>query len=57
MSTEEIKTLIVELLDGFALASLLTGWLLMGIVMLFNAWERRQDVSGKERPFKNSPQR
>jgi hypothetical protein len=56
MSTEEIKTLIVELLDGFALASLLTGWLLMGIVMLFNAWERRHDVSGKEGPFKSSPQ-
>lgn len=56
MSTEEIKTLIVELLDGFALASLLTGWLLMGIVMLFSAWERRQDVSSKETPTNSSPQ-
>lgn len=55
MSTEEIKTLIVELLDGFALASLLTGWVLMGIVMLFNTWERRHDVSGKEGSLKNSP--
>ncbi len=45
MSMEEMKVLIGELLDGFALASLLTGWVLVGIVMLFHTWERRHNTS------------
>lgn len=41
----ELKTLIGELLDGVALASLLTGWILLGIVTLFHSWERRHDAT------------
>lgn len=44
----ELKTLIGELLDGIALASLLTGWILLGIVMLFQAWERRHGASDQK---------
>lgn len=40
----ELKTLIGDLLDGIALATLLTGWVLMGIVVLFHSWERRHDA-------------
>lgn len=46
----ELKTLIGELLDGIALASLLSGWILLGIVMLFQAWERYHGAINQKAP-------